>query len=67
VRPRLGLGRGAAGGRDPEELIEKRLTVLVAGQQEDGGWPDPHGLIQWRPLHTIWSLKALRDQGAWQA
>jgi hypothetical protein len=64
----LGWGWAASlpEGAIPKELIEKRLAFLAAGQQEDGGWPDPHGLIQWRPLHTIWSLKALRDHGAWK-
>jgi hypothetical protein len=50
-------------GAIPADLIEKRLGALAAGQQEDGGWPDPHGLIQWRPLHTIWALKTLRAYG----
>jgi hypothetical protein len=43
----------------PHTLIEKRLTALAAAQQEDGGWPDPHGLLQWRPMQTIWALKVL--------
>jgi hypothetical protein len=47
----------------PTELIEKRLAGLATSQQEDGGWPDPHGLPQWRPLNTIWALKTLREFG----
>jgi hypothetical protein len=57
----LGWGWTAAlpAGAIPRELVEKRLTVLASSQEEDGGWPDPHGLLQWRPMHTIWALRTL--------
>lgn len=57
------LGWGWSAGTIPTELVEKRLAALSAAQQEDGGWPDPHGLLQWRPMHTIRALKTLRKQG----
>ncbi|HET7768120.1 MAG TPA: hypothetical protein VFN74_05040 [Chloroflexota bacterium] len=50
-------------GAMPAHLIERRLSALAAGQQEDGGWGDAHGLPQWRALSTIWALKALREHG----
>jgi hypothetical protein len=61
----LGWGWAAALPPDtiPRELIEKRLSVLAHAQAEDGGWPDPHGLLQWRSLHTIWAVKTLREHG----
>lgn len=64
----LGWGWAAAlpEGAVPADLVEKRLAALAAGQQEDGGWPDPHGLIQWRSLHTLWALKTLRARGRWR-
>jgi hypothetical protein len=47
----------------PTEMVEKRLASLAAAQMDDGGWPDPHGLLQWRPMQTIWALKTLRAHG----
>jgi len=47
----------------PTELVDRRLDALAAAQREDGGWPDPHDLPQWRPIGTIWALKALREGG----
>jgi hypothetical protein len=48
----------------PAKLLEKRRAALAAAQMEDGGWPDPHGLPHWRPMHTIWALKSLQvDRG----
>jgi hypothetical protein len=57
----LGFGWAASlpAGAIPAELIAKRRAALAAGQTEDGGWADPHGLLQWRPMHTIWALKTL--------
>jgi hypothetical protein len=57
----LGFGWATSlpAGAIPAELIAKRRAALAAGQTEDGGWPDPHGLPQWRPMHTIWALKTL--------
>jgi hypothetical protein len=65
----LGWGWAAAlpAGAIPADLTQKRLAALAAGQQEDGGWPDPHGLIQWRSLHTLWALKTLHAHGIWSA
>ena len=59
----LGWGWSASlpPGALPPDLVARRLASLAAGQHEDGGWGDAHGLPQWRPLGTIWALKALRD------
>ena len=48
-------------GAVPSDLVARRLAALAAGQQGDGGWGDVHGLPQWRPLATVWALKALRE------
>jgi hypothetical protein len=48
----------------PAALRRRRLAALAAAQAGDCGWPDPHGLEQWRPIRTIWALKTLADQGA---
>jgi hypothetical protein len=53
------LGAGAM----PGELVARRVAALAAGQRDDGGWEDAHGLAQWRPLSTIRALKVLRDHG----
>jgi len=53
-------------GAVPKDRVEKRLAALAGSEQEDGGWPDPRGLIQWRSLHTIWALKTLRAHGVWR-
>ncbi|HEV8633990.1 MAG TPA: hypothetical protein VG370_07100 [Chloroflexota bacterium] len=47
----------------PAALLERHLDAVAAAQAEDGGWPDPHGLLQWRPIRTIWALKRLREHG----
>lgn len=44
-----------------EELIERCLTTVAQGQQEDGGWWDEHNLHQWRTWTTICALLTLRD------
>jgi hypothetical protein len=47
----------------PAALLERHLTALASAQAEDGGWPDPHDLLQWRSIRTIWALKRLREHG----
>jgi hypothetical protein len=42
-----------AAGAVPGELVARRVAALAAGQRDDGGWEDAHGLPQWRPLSTI--------------
>ena len=50
-------------GAVPGELVARRVASLAAGQRDDGGWGDAHGLPQWRTLSTIGALKVLRDHG----
>jgi hypothetical protein len=47
----------------PAGLRERHVEAVAAAQQEDGGWPDPHDLLQWRPVRTIWALGRLREAG----
>jgi hypothetical protein len=47
----------------PKPLLERHLEAVAAAQAEDGGWPDPHDLLHWRPVRTIWALKRLRAHG----
>jgi hypothetical protein len=58
----LGWGSTPRLGAMPAELTERRIAVLAAGQTDDGGWGDAHGLPQWRALTPIWALKALQEQ-----
>jgi hypothetical protein len=44
-------------------LIERCLTTVANGQQEDGSWQDEHGLSQWWPWTTICALLTLRAYG----
>lgn len=48
-------------GAIPAALLERHLEAVAAEQAEDGGWPDPHDLLQWRPIRTIWALKRLGE------
>lgn len=61
----LGFAWGPAlpAGAVPADLRERRLGALASGQAEDGGWPDPHDLLHWRPIRTIWALETLRKAG----
>jgi len=47
----------------PPEMIERGLDHIAASQQDDGGWPDQHGLAQWYPMVTISNVYALRSYG----
>jgi hypothetical protein len=47
----------------PASLRHRHVEAVAAAQQEDGGWPDPHDLLQWRPVRTIWALARLREAG----
>lgn len=47
----------------PEGLLNRALDYLEATQQEDGGWPDQHGLVHWYPYVTILVLLALQRFG----
>jgi hypothetical protein len=46
-----------------DALLERCLSTVANGQQEDGGWRDEHGLSQWWPWTTICSLLTLRAYG----
>jgi hypothetical protein len=44
-------------------MRRRHVEAVASSQQEDGGWPDPHDLLQWRPVRTIWALNRLREAG----
>jgi hypothetical protein len=52
-----------------EATIEANLDVLIAGQQEDGGWPitwppiSPGCELEWRGWVTLAALQTLRANG----
>lgn len=50
------------GKRLPQELLNARLDMLAAEQQEDGGWPTPYA-SGWRGWVTVQNLLVLRAFG----
>ncbi|AJZ86643.2 MULTISPECIES: hypothetical protein [Streptomyces] len=52
-----------------EGEVERSLDVLVAAQQEDGGWPPPRrpwtpgATLEWRSVATVEALLTLRAYG----
>ncbi len=47
----------------PPAFLAHVLDTLQAGQQQDGGWHDQHGLPQWYPYVTMQVLRGLRRFG----
>ncbi|MCY3836690.1 MAG: hypothetical protein OXF83_09700 [Anaerolineaceae bacterium] len=47
----------------PQGLLEDALERLYESQQDDGSWPDQHGLAHWYPYTTIYVLLTLRRFG----
>ena len=52
-----------------DEVIERELDRMAAGQQDDGGWTftwlawNPAGAWEWRGIVTVLSLRTLRAYG----
>jgi hypothetical protein len=47
----------------PQDVLSRILDYLATTQQDDGGWPDEHGLDQWYPMTTINVLHGLQNFG----
>lgn len=45
------------------QIVKQVLDALSESQQDDGGWPDQHGLPQWYSVVTMSVLNSLRTHG----